>query len=257
MTRQKRESNRVVYLLAVISLVLSCSKKDANTQCKALSNAPDRYIYPVVPGTAAWNAASSTDSLFSLCQIPSPILQNMSSAGLAQSCIEHPLQLHQFAFNNRIQGRDDLFARINAFHELAIRTDAGNELFHRYQLLQTSCINGMTAEAQGKYSLLFFYTEMLLTKDSVIRDLDMAQRKEAANVVIKKHTEKLHYGETFGISRSSGILVLASIMLVSHYQPFVDELDRNSNVKIFTTTGLPPDSSVYQPVLEHANNFAK
>ncbi len=245
---------RILLLLSVVFLMFSCKKEKNNCNCKPLPDAVDNYNYPIKPGTAAWSNIHSTDSLFLVSQIPVTILKKISTTGLVQSCIENPVKLLQFAYSSKIQGRDELFRRLNSFQELIKRTDGAAKLIDRYKLMEPCCIEGMNDAEKGEYSLLFYYTEILLTKDSVIKQLSTLQKKQLTSIIIKKDKIKTTQS-TFGISRTSGIMILSIIMETELYQPYINEINKNGSLKIFTQTGLLTSSDIYEIVLTHAKKF--
>lgn len=245
---------RISVLVSLVIIISSCTKEKNNCNCKPLPEVSDKYNYPIKPGTPEWNNIRSTDSLFLVSQIPDPILKRISTDALVQSCIENPLKLFQFAFSSRIQGRDELFRRLNCFQELIKRPDGAVRLFERYKLMEPCCIERMTDAERGDYSLLFYYTEILLTKDSVINQLNTIQKKQLTASIIEKDNIKVTQS-SFGISRTSGIMMLSTIMETEFYQSYINDVNQNSGLKTFTQTGLLTNSGIYDIVLGHAKKF--
>lgn len=249
---------RISVLVSIVFIIFSCSKEKNTCNCKSLPDASDKYNYPIKPGTAEWNSIHSTDSLFLVSQIPDTILKRISTDGLAQSCIENPLRLFQFAFSSRIQGRDELFKRLNCFQELIKRPDGAAKLFERYRLMEPCCIEGMNDAEKGDYSLLFYYTEILLTNDSVTNQLNITAKKSLVAIVIMKDILKKNYLDSSGISiisRTPGIMILSTIMETESYQPYINDVNQNSDLKTFTKTGIITSSGIYDIVLGHAKKF--
>lgn len=245
---------RIFVLVSIVFIASSCSKEKNNCNCKPLPDASDKYNYPIKPGMAEWNNIRSTDSLFIVSQIPDMILKKISTVGLVQSCIENPLKLFQFFFSNRFQGRDELFRRLNSFQELIKRPDGAAILLERYRLMQPCCIVSMVDAEKGDYSLLFYYTEILLSKDSVINQLNTIQKKQLATIIIEKDKIKVTQS-SFGISRTSGIMILSTIMETEFYQLYINDVSKNGDLKTFTQTGILTSSGIYDIVLGHAKKF--
>lgn len=77
------------------------------------------YTYPVVPGSAEWDALNEQERI-DVCQIPEEILAHLSTEALLQSVLDYPL-IQDLLMPG---GYEKLLEQFNGIQELAARYDA-------------------------------------------------------------------------------------------------------------------------------------
>jgi hypothetical protein len=160
-------------------------------------------------------------------------------------------------YSNVFQGRDFVLKKLNASYELNKRADACQQLFDRYKQMAPCCLpqKGTSLE-RGAYVESWASYEKILTQDSIINQFTHNKKVSFANELIKKDEFKAMYGDSFGTSRTTGILVLSQIMKLENYLPFINELNTNSELKLYTDSGLATNYDLMRNiVLEFAKKF--
>ncbi|HMN17975.1 MAG TPA: hypothetical protein PKD03_10175 [Ignavibacteriaceae bacterium] len=94
------------------------------------------YDYPIKPGTQEWKNLKNHGEMIEACQIPSPALDKMSTKSLIESCLNYPLFIDIFAFNNFQAGFERVFKSSNVFQELYKRKNVAVELLNYYRALK-------------------------------------------------------------------------------------------------------------------------
>jgi hypothetical protein len=237
-------------LFFIVLFIFSSCRKNKDSCCVQISKPLGTYIYPVAFGNPDWN----------VYQIPDSIIIKMSTPALIQSLLDNPNLPLRNIYSNVFQGRDQVLKRLNASTELNKRPDACQELFERYSQMTPCCfpLNGSSLE-RGYYIESWVVYEEILTKDSILNQFNHSKKIDFAKEVIKKQEIKMQYGDSFGTSRTAGALVLSQIMKLDNYLPFINELDTNSDLAFYTTSGLATSANhdlFRNVILKHAKIFA-
>jgi len=106
-------------------LFLSCSRDN---------NCEDAHLwdYPVKPGMEEWKQFQSNEEMVKACQIPKYLFPCLSTDELTDLCLQYPLLIDFYAFNNINNGLDKLFSDFNGIRELYKRRDVSSSLLKRY-----------------------------------------------------------------------------------------------------------------------------
>ena len=62
------------------------------------------YDFPVKPGSAMWNNFETHQQMLDACQIPENVLSKMSTEDLVTTCLNYPLSIDCFAYDNEVKG---------------------------------------------------------------------------------------------------------------------------------------------------------
>ena len=73
----------------------------------------DAYDFPIKPGTPEWAALKSHEEMLQVCQVPESILQEMSTEGLIETCLNYPLYWEWLAYSNLQQGFETVASRFS------------------------------------------------------------------------------------------------------------------------------------------------
>lgn len=159
-------------------------------------SAGDAYEFPVRPGMKEWKALSSYPEMLRVCQIPEPVLQKISTAGLIETVLNYPLyMLTILAYDSMQQGFNVMAGRFNGITELLKRKDAGTELLARYRGMDPAgSKEGPCREDIGKYHFYFYSIELLLAQDAVRAGLTQTQRLELQKELLAKYELKKRIG---------------------------------------------------------------
>ena len=82
------------------------------------------YVYPIIPGTPEWKQLDSKDKMMMACQIPSSLVDSMSTEALIRSFINHLLlSTNVISYDDYKQEFDTFIADFDAAKELLKRKD--------------------------------------------------------------------------------------------------------------------------------------
>ncbi|MFP4449288.1 MAG: hypothetical protein ACLFPH_11185 [Bacteroidales bacterium] len=113
---------KIIILLGFISFSLFCFSQ----------NKDKIWDFPVKPGTDAWASLTSTQEMIDTCQIPVEILSKLTTAELAELCLNYPLLGDMLVTNDFQKGFEAMSSFFNGFQELKKRNDAGVTLLKLY-----------------------------------------------------------------------------------------------------------------------------
>lgn len=256
--------NKQFYFITIlfISILFGCKKSD-KCHCNSTVTATDKYSYPVKAGSAEWNAAGiwgigkfdPLDSIYKLCQVPTNTLKTMSTLGLIQSLEDNPCMVNMLLRDNKFQGRNEVLQRLNVNGVLNNRADAGIGIVNYYETKDPDCSACLNTDLEkGIFQTNWYFMDMICTQDSILNQLDKAAKKRFAKIVMDKFKIQLKYPNTFGSSRTSSILILSQLMILSSFQPYLNALNTNSNLAIFASTGILV-GDFYDTVLGYSSQF--
>jgi hypothetical protein len=216
--------NKLLCLLPLFFIIiLSGCKKISKCNCSNATVALDKYTYPVKPGSAEWNAAGAAgigqfdplDSIYKLCQIPTSILQSMSTIGLIQSLEDNPCLINILLRDDWFQGRNEVLTRLNVSWVLNKKSDAGISIVNYYDSKDPNCSACLkTEEEKGRFANDWLLFDMICTQDSILNQLDKAGKKRFSKIVSNKLKIKLNYPNTFGTLETPSVLILSQIMIL-------------------------------------------
>ena len=114
------------------------------------------YVYPVLPGTDAWNALGSHADKLAVCQIPEDVLKALSTEDLLEVVLDYPLMVDMLVYSTMEQGFLSVKDQFNGLQELVGRPDA-KEIADAFSLEGTrweeSSLIEMSLNAIIKYGL--------------------------------------------------------------------------------------------------------
>jgi hypothetical protein len=161
---------RLLALLGLLGVLAGC--------VKAAPTPTDAYNFPIKGGTSAWAAFQTHGEMVAACQVPEPILREMSTAGLIETCLNYPLIGDMGAYNSWQQGFDRVAARFNRLQELLGRPDVGTKLLAYYRQMEPAGIREKgTSLQKGQVAMTFQYVETLLAQEPVLSSMTAAERR--------------------------------------------------------------------------------
>lgn len=160
----------------------------------------ESYIYPIIPGTPEWEQLDSKDKMMAACQIPSSIIDSMSTKALTLSFINHPLlATNVISYDDYKQGFDTFVADFDGAKELLKRADFAINLAKIY--LDTPVLSSKEYQEQPLESNSIIDFIVLETVLAVPQVFDLFEKDEAQALVIiakNKMEEKQKNKEIYG-----------------------------------------------------------
>ena len=218
----------IVAIFMLIIIFASCRKSNSSAStCTPYTEPPDTYKYPILPGTPAWVALGTTEARWQACQVPADILQATSTAGLAESWLTMPLNNELFSGNSLQKSMEYFIENFSGLKELVKRNDAAEKMFERYKLLNTSCVESYSNDAdKGAFTFLFTYAGILMAQDTIINQMKAEQRKQVVAEAIKKIEEQQKYYDVYGkVGLESCCFICARVMYNSRYELFLTSIN--------------------------------
>ncbi len=259
--------NKLFYYLILIFIIVTIGcKKNKECMYSYPKIANDKYIFPVRPGSAEWNAAGSwgigqfdpLDSIYKLCQIPSATLGSMSTIGLIQSLEDNPCLFNIFLRSNWFQGRNEVLKRLNVSWSLNKRTDAGITIVNYYETKDPNIVSCISDDSEkGRYANNWNLFDLVCTQDSILNQLDRINKKRFAKIVTEKFNVQLKYPKTFGTGKTPMIIILSQLMILENFQPYLDLLEKETGFKDFSITSEYNGDYkyLYAKILEFSTQF--
>ncbi|UCH98433.1 MAG: hypothetical protein JSV88_16750 [Candidatus Aminicenantes bacterium] len=193
--------SKMLFLSIVLVLFLGVNSSfcRGNPQEESTGSS-DEYIYPVRPGTKQWKQFKNAAEKRAACQIPTETLKKMSTRGVVDSCINHPLGGEILFYNSLEQGFLAMVSNFNVFKELLAREDSGTELLMIYQKMDPEEIREKKLKKGTKDWLLlkYFLIELLLSRPEIIENLSGSERLELISRAYRTYTLKEKYPKTYG-----------------------------------------------------------
>ncbi len=252
--------------LALISILLisGCTQPQSESPSDAAptpsAGASDAYDFPIKPESEEWQAFKSHEEMLKACQIPKPLLKDISTLGLIETVMNYPLLSDIFLFDGPQIGIDHVSAQFNGLAELLKRKDTGSSLLNRYRAMDPAAIPSNGTEMQiGNYATGFFFVEAILAQESILSTLTASEARELIGEINAKAKAKLNYPEIYGASFWSSIWALDRAMLVSDYPPFKQKISENEMLKTFTRDGILHNvpSSVWDDILSQTMSLSE
>ena len=199
----------------------------------------DSYSFPVTQKSDAWNKMTNYQQRWDACQIPAPILSNMSTEGLVITYLNYPLLFDLLVFRTTQAGVEKLKSHFNGLPELLSRPDAHSELISRYKELYLQTIDpNWPATEIGFHVVKIVSIESLLAQPSILNALNTEKRKKLMKTVYQAYQNKQannKYHSTVGLSSTAWLMT--RIMKTDGLQLTIEKTD-DVNVKTFVEQGF-------------------
>jgi hypothetical protein len=168
------------------------------------------YDFPVKPGTPAWKAFHTHAEKINACQIPDSILQHLSTKALITTCLNYPLNIDMFCYDDFQIGFQAVSSNFNGLMELLKRADISKELLPAYEKTKDADLPPRESVSQaGKYMRM----EMLLAQPEVIGSFDTLDAMRLLRECWKKFSKKASRPDVFScFTLSTACLVMSRIL---------------------------------------------
>ena len=173
----------IVLIIAVVVFVWilkANNESSPNTGTSWFAGQGESDVY-VFPAEEEWINLEPTER-YSALQIPENILKNMSTAGLAETCINYPMFAEMVFYDSLELGFAQIKRRFNGLQELFTRPDVTNIL--------VSIFISMDLNKLDKYddypTMKFHYVCIMLYQEPVINALTGEQKKDLLEAISEK-----------------------------------------------------------------------
>lgn len=217
----------------------------------------DAYDFPIKPGTPEWAALNSHEEMLRVCQVPESVLQDMSTEGLIETCLNYPLYGDMMCYNSFQQGFERVASRFNGLRELLKREDVGTKLLAKYRKMDPSAIEeSWTLLQKGQYIAGFSYIELLLAQDAVLSSLTEAERLDLLAECLQKVHSKQMYAEGYGLfGQGHTALIMGRILRKENDDAFNRKVQENETLRTFLEKGTFVNEEGLNEILLQAQQF--
>jgi len=215
----------------------------------------DPYDFPIKGGTPEWAAFRTHDEMVAACQVPKPILRDMSTEGLIETCLNYPLIGDMGMYNGWQQGFDRVAARFNGLQELLQRPDVGTKLLEHYRQMAPAGIRKKSASLQkGQYAVTFQYVETLLAQETVLSSMTAAERRDLLAECLGKVRAKQepHYNV---VDVAYTVRVMGRILVMDAPDSLEPEGQTESGLAYFLEEGSFVNEQVMGEILTRAEQY--
>lgn len=231
--------------LVAISLLFSlfCSGQESKTN----------WDFPIRPGTNEWENLASYEDKLNAYNIPSEIIQQISTSALTDACLSYPEWRLVFTRNSFTQGLHHVFSVFNGFEHLIKREGVLNELYNRYDSMSPAEVNlEWSLEEQGLYGFSITYIELMLSHPLILERSSVEAEQLLLQQAIKKYNEKRSLPQLYSIYGLSPTALICARILIKN--DFIKGLDSN-RMASFNNTGLSPDPKFLDQIILEAEKF--
>lgn len=188
------------------------------------------YIYPIIPGTPEWEQLDSKDKMMTACQIPSSIVDSMSTEALALSFINHPLlSTNVISYDDYKQGFDTFIADFDAAKELLKRKDFAINLAKIYLDIPVLSIEEYQEQSFESNTIIdFIVLETVLAVPQVFDLFEEDEVQALITVARNKSEEKQKNEKIYGGSYDWFFTVRQAVS---------GRISRNGFATVFTPRG--------------------
>ena len=256
--------------LWVLTFLISCEKKekdDIDCNCISIPIPSDTYIYPVRPGSSEWKLLLDGYQRIEACQVSDHLLKVMSTNGLVETCISHPM-LVELIFSDLPSGGlqkaiEKQMSMFNCFGELLKRSDVGKCLLTRYLSMYPCCVENSQTDA-GKFANSYSEFELIFSQSNFLEQLSPDELFELIRKTLATYKEKVKYDKYYSwiYGMNTTALLMARSMVWFHYKPFILEIEKSYYLERFVNTSALPNNEedfniIFKLIEKNADDLIK
>ena len=216
-------------------------------------NKNNLWDYPIKPGTDAWASLSSSQEMIDACQIPADILPNLSTASLADLCMNYPLLSDMLLANNYQDGFDKLVNIFNGFQELFKREDAGLALLNMYEKFD---LDSFHKNKDTEFKNVFFdmCIDVVMAQPVFLEKLNPDQEIKLMNESLNKLKIRQQIGDSFYRQKTTAVILSR---LLTKNNAALKEYDQFGNDKFLLLNNyfILEDESIIEKIKQQAEKF--
>jgi hypothetical protein len=228
--------NKINFIILLIVSNLFCLCSDGlfsgDEEMEGLTVAAGA-AWPLVPDACEYPAGpfGSHDEYVAARQIPSDILNDMSTLGVIYSYVNLPGLPEEILVSSAggVEPFYRTYERFNSGKEILRRREAGKALLAFYKSINWNCASAI----QG-FSIRMRAFECFFTKEEILRQFNLQGKKNIARLILSNYKREQSHWEAGMLSVHP---VLTLIMYHSNYSPLVDYC-KNNGIDIQDTTFL-------------------
>ncbi len=238
-------TNRFLLILFGFIILSSCKKDEIKDtilpECECfIETATDTYTYPIRPGSEEWESFTSSEQMVEVTQVPNTILENMSTIGVYETCVENPLGLDLHLVDSPQRFYDYLVSTFNSWQELISRKDLSSTLIDRYSMMCPDCEGNNYSSWSGKggdvqYSLVSI--ELILTQDVVLNNISKSQCDNLGKLIMNNYEYNNSINQS-NFFKLFPVWIASRVMLKYDYPDYVKLEAENEQISIFNQTGM-------------------
>jgi hypothetical protein len=158
--------------------------------------ANDEYKFPIKPGMSEWKSLKTHKEMLKVISLPDNIKQTISTSALVKTCLNYPLFIDIYAYDDIKSGFMQLRKDFNGFNELLNRKDAFTELLKLYDKQDPDLINGKNSLLEkGDFTTDICNMEILFTQPEILKNLSTDQKHAFLKIIYDKHNKMLKHSE--------------------------------------------------------------
>ncbi|MGN0808986.1 MAG: hypothetical protein ACI4NQ_03370, partial [Christensenellales bacterium] len=199
-----------------------------------------------------WKALEDVIAMREASQVPSDVIDTVSTDELVLYCMNYNLFADIFLFNTMQDGMDSMRINYNGLSELINREDAAECLIRLYKLydLDTQSVRDESS------TIRFHYLESMLCMPEILDSLTADQSKELAAACADKINQIVN--DENCIYSASTTMYLAAISQYETSEEFASIIDASSGAKRYVEEGiLVPDEISDSTIGEIISYFAE
>jgi hypothetical protein len=135
-------------------------------------------------------------------QVPPQVLSAMSTAGVVETCLSHPLLIDLSAYSTPQGGFDGAATRWNVIQELMGRPDAGEQLLLQYAAIDPASLNAPPKE-QAVLAAGVANLELISAQPAILQSMTRAQRFDLLRVAVRLADAKAQYLPAPDVARTA------------------------------------------------------
>lgn len=200
----------------------------------------DAYVYPLSPYDSPdiWKTYLSSCEKWNALQIPTDMLEKMSTAGLVETCAIFPYYSYYIDFSdNYYRGIELTEMQFNGLQELYLRPDAGSELVGFYMNIDINNLYKYHKFPQYQLS----YIELIISKMSAIYQMTREERSILMNSVLQNVylRDSVYRFDMEDVSKA----LLLGRLLAQDSDEFESRLENETSTRRFLETGNRMDGN--------------
>lgn len=227
-TMNSRSLNMIVFLSLQCCFVLNAFAQQRGNV----------YNWPLKPGMPQWKELKTHDEMLEVLQIPSEMIQKMTTNELAQTCLHYPLFADIWAFFSLQDGMEQVTAGFNGLQELFRREDAGLELVAIYKATDHhNFIESWSILQKGKFAAEFAKIEILLAQEAILSSLNQNERLLLLKESVNKQNAMKQYPMYDMNNQEPNAYLMGKIMLKDNPVLINQIIQQDTNIQEFLQQG--------------------
>jgi hypothetical protein len=238
--------NIIVYILLLFTISISAQQIDSV------------YNFPIKPGMPEWKEFKTHSEMLKVIQLPTNLLNSISTSSLVQTCLNYPLFSDMWAYDNIKEGFEQLQKDFNGFDELINRKDALEELLKYYKKIEPNVINEKSSLLdKGKYTARFCKVEIILAQPELQNNSTQDMIKLLLKEIVNKHEKMLDHHEFDIRSMETNVFAMGNILYVTDVSMRL-RISKDEKANNFINTSRAIDKDIILTIVslskEYLNN---